>query len=236
MSSEASKSSPYAFYAFYQLYNHLNGSGNSNSPNENLSESERFLEVCKTLYPGQKVNPAERTSLFVTWKKKSKSSGDYVLRGCIGTFAKPPLVQGIEKYSLIAALQDHRFSPITKSELPFLKCSCNILQNFTTIYDSSKGDIYNWEIGLHGIELLFKHPRTGAVVSATFLPEVMPEQGWNKEETFFNLISKAGLGSHVEEVMDHYDEYFVEVIRYEGNKSAITYEDFKSQLTELKGQ
>lgn len=234
--SELPKNSPYAFYAFYQLYNHLNSSAHPSSSNSTETGNKRFLEICKALYPTVKLDPTEKTSLFVTWKKKSKHSGDYVLRGCIGTFAKPPVVQGIEKYSLIAALQDHRFSPITKNELPLLKCCCNILQNFTTIYDRTKGDIYDWEIGLHGIELLFKHPQTGSVVSATFLPDVMTEQGWDKEETFLNLIYKAGVSSHVQEIMDHYDQYFIEVIRYEGNKSAITYEGFEARLTKLKQQ
>ena len=134
----------------------------------------------------------------------------------------------------MAALQDNRFPPISKKELQLLKCSCNILQNFTTIYEGSKGDINDWEIGLHGIELFFKDPGSGITLSATFLPEVMSEQNWDKEETFLNLIYKAGVSSHLQEVLDHYEQYFVQVIRYEGNKSAITYEQFESQLEKLE--
>lgn len=230
MSSELTGSSPYAFYAFHQLYNHLNGNDKLQSPNS----TKTFLKICQTLYPDYKASPTEKASLFITWNKKSKKNDTYGLRGCIGTFAKPTLVHGIEKYSLIAALEDSRFPPISKSELKLLKCSCNILQNFTTIYGKSKGDIYNWEIGLHGIELLFKDPSSGITLSATFLPEVMSEHNWDKEETFLNLIYKAGVNSHLEEVLDHYDQYFVEVIRYEGNKSAITYEQFESGLLTLK--
>ena len=51
--------------------------------------------------------------LFVTWLK----DGD--LRGCIGTFAEDcKLGATLQRYSLIAALQDTRFPPIETSELP----------------------------------------------------------------------------------------------------------------------
>ena len=54
-----------------------------------------------------------KAPLFVTWMK----NGD--LRGCIGTFAEDgKLGETLARYSLIAALQDTRFSPIETSELP----------------------------------------------------------------------------------------------------------------------
>lgn len=43
-------------------------------------------------------------------------------------------------------------------------------------------------IGRHGI-ILRKDGR-----SATFLPQVAPEQGWNRETTLRHLAMKAGLG------------------------------------------
>lgn len=227
---ELSGTSPYAFFAFYTLYNYLNSNSQSHSP----TSVTEFLKICHRLYPDVKINPLEKSSLFITWNKKSKKLGKYSLRGCIGTFARPALVQGIETYSLVAALQDSRFPQISKSELPLLKCSCNILQNFTTIYEFSKGDINDWEIGVHGIELTFKDPSTGIKLNATFLPEVMEEQDWDKEETFLHLIYKAGVTTHLQEVLDHYEQYFVKVTRYEGNKSSITYEQFESQLGKLE--
>lgn len=229
MSSEVETSSPYAFYAFYTLYRALNG---ADSPAEKAS----FAEVCEKLYPDQSVDSKSSTSLFITWKKKARGRSDsgngYSLRGCIGTFAKLPVVKGIEKYSLVAALQDRRFPPINAGELSHLKCSCNILQNFETIYDG-KGDIYDWEVGMHGIELVFKNPQTGVICSSTFLPEVIPEQGWDKKETFLNLIEKAGVYSYANEVMEDYEQYFIKVIRYEGKKSAITFREFERRLAEL---
>lgn len=231
MSEDSSRGSPYAFYAFYTLYQSL---VNKTSPPQ---PEVSFAEICHKLYPNEKVDTHSSTSLFITWKKRSRGhavGGDnYSLRGCIGTFAKLPVVTGIQRYALIAAFQDKRFPPITAGEMTHLKCSCNILQNFETIYDG-KGDIYDWEIGVHGIELVFKHPQTGSHCSATFLPEVIPEQGWDKEETFLNLIEKAGVYSYAKEVLDDYQHHFVKVIRYEGNKSALSYAEFEDLLETLE--
>ncbi|CAI4052199.1 hypothetical protein SKDZ_15G4250 [Saccharomyces kudriavzevii ZP591] len=236
MSIEVAKgSSPYAFYAFYQLYSHLN-------PGKTIPLS--IEEIARKLYPNFKVDNHEKTSLFITWKKRSSkfhkentNKDNYILRGCIGTFAKMPITLGIEKYSLIAALEDRRFSPVQKKELKDLKCSCNILGRFKTIFqggDSPSGDIMDWELGKHGIELHFKHPKTGATCSATFLPDVMPEQHWNKEDTFVNLIEKAGYWGNISEVMNNFESYFIEVITYEGNKSSITFDEFEKQLKDIE--
>ena len=197
-------------------------------------------EIARILYPGFKIDYNEKTSLFITWKKKSNKhhrentdEGSYLLRGCIGTFAKMPIAHGIEKYSLIASLEDRRFSPIQKRELPDLKCSCNILSHFKIIFqggNNPNGDIFDWELGKHGIELYFKQPKTGTICSATFLPDVMPEQHWNKEDTFANLIEKAGYWGNISEIMNNFEIYFIKVIRYEGNKSSITFEEFEKKI------
>ncbi|SCV02775.1 LAME_0H05116g1_1 [Lachancea meyersii CBS 8951] len=216
-------SSPFAFYAFYQLYAYYHPGW----------EPKLSFDAVKQLYPNYVTGSKrtnEKTSLFITWKKKTSKSDDYDLRGCIGTFAKLPLLKGIEKYSLIAALQDHRFAPIGEKELPKLKCSCNILHSFQTIYGNKKGDIFDWDLGVHGIELTFKDPSTNRIMSATFLPEVMLEQGWNKEATFTNLIEKAGCLKDVDFLMGHYEEYFIEVVRYKGDKSQIRFDEFQRLL------
>ncbi|SCU82425.1 LADA_0C05182g1_1 [Lachancea dasiensis] len=220
------ESSPFAFYAFHQLDIHFHS---KDIPNLTFGEiQKRFYSDC--LLDKNKIN--EKSSLFITWKKRSKRSSVYELRGCIGTFAKLPLLRGIEKYSLVAALQDHRFPPIRVIELPQLECSCNILQNFRSIFSNHEGDIFDWELGTHGIELNFKDPKAGRIMSATFLPEVMPEQNWSKKDTFRNLIEKAGYLGDVDSLMDHYEDYFVEVIRYEGNKSQIKYDEYKDLMND----
>ena len=59
---------------------------------------------------------------------------DCDLRGCIGTFAEDgKLGETLARYSLIAAVQDTRFSPINAGELPQLRAEISILSNFEVI-------------------------------------------------------------------------------------------------------
>ena len=94
------------------------------------------------------------------------------LRGCIGTFKPGKLGETLKMYSLIAALQDRRFHPIQKEELPHLSVEVSLLQKFENIDHP-----YDWEVGVHGIEIEFKHQEK--VYRGTYLPHVAKEQGWN---------------------------------------------------------
>lgn len=230
--------SPYAFFAFYSLYKHFH------PYTKKLIDFDSTLNhTSKKLFPDEDVDYNEKHSLFITWKKQSKQLGNYddeeedgyQLRGCIGTFSASPLYYGLEKYSLIAALEDTRFSPISKKELPLLSCGCNILSDSSPIYTATTGgDIFDWEIGKHGVEVRFRYPkRNGKLLSATFLPDVMVEQKWDKLDTFMNLIQKAGVYDSMEEILENYEKYFIQVTRYEGHKSVITYDQFKSKFKEI---
>lgn len=156
-------------------------------------------------------NPDEPYALFVTWETTShlRSNKKPSLRGCIGTFSPLPLAQGLREYALIAALQDHRFSPIRESELPTLICGVSLLTPMTPISDP-----LGWTPGVHGIHISFPHPSThpyspssllshttghGArSLSATYLPEVCLDQGWTREECVKSAIQKAGYRGKVE--------------------------------------
>ena len=104
--------------------------------------------------------------LFVTWQK----DGD--LRGCIGTFDENgKLGSQLQRYSLIAALNDSRFEPVTEEELPSLRCEISLLSNFEKIENP-----LDWEIGKHGIEIEFAGTKGGKDIHrGTFLPNVAPE-------------------------------------------------------------
>ena len=52
------------------------------------------------------------------------------LRGCIGTFDNQYLCESLAEYALIAAIDDDRFQPISKVELPFLSVTVSLLTNF----------------------------------------------------------------------------------------------------------
>lgn len=79
--------------------------------------------------------------------------------------------------SLISALKDSRFSPITYTELVDLSCAVSILKNF-----EKRSHWMDWEVGTHGIWIEFMDNR-GSLQTATYLPEVC--QG--KNHVIFHL-------------------------------------------------
>jgi len=73
--------------------------------------------------------------------------------------------------SLAAALNDHRFIPVNKNELPNIKIEISVLSPLKKI--NSIDEII---LGKHGIYII-KGNRSG-----TFLPQVATETGWTKEK------------------------------------------------------
>eukprot|EP00559_Dactyliosolen_fragilissimus_P009756 CAMPEP_0184873528 /NCGR_PEP_ID=MMETSP0580-20130426/41896_1 /TAXON_ID=1118495 /ORGANISM="Dactyliosolen fragilissimus" /LENGTH=216 /DNA_ID=CAMNT_0027376447 /DNA_START=23 /DNA_END=673 /DNA_ORIENTATION=+ len=129
--------------------------------------------------------------LFVTWDKQSgKSDRHYALRGCIGTLSPKRLTNHLGDYALTSALHDTRFNPISISEIPKLRVAVSLLVNY-----ESCDHCYDWIIGTHGIIIKFIHD--SKQYSATFLPEVASEQGWDQATTISSLVRKAGFTSIV---------------------------------------
>jgi hypothetical protein len=125
------------------------------------------------------IPPAVREprGAFVTLKKRG------ALRGCIGYMSGiKPLYRTVIENTLNAALNDHRFPPVTKDETGQLEIEISVLTPLREV----PGPEY-FEVGRHGIQI-----RKG-VRSAVFLPQVAPEQGWDRETTFKYLCMKAGL-------------------------------------------
>ena len=114
---------------------------------------------------------------FVTLKEKGE------LRGCIGRMVPDtPLALTVARMAVQAALHDPRFSPVKSWELPSLEIEISVLTPFAPV--SGPGAV---AVGRDGV-LLEKDGR-----SAVFLPQVAPEQGWNREELLGHLCEKAGL-------------------------------------------
>lgn len=158
--------------------------------------------------------------LFVTWNTYDDDADpddeDVSLRGCIGTFESMDLHAAVPEYALISALSDHRFSPISKAELPTLQTAVTLLTDFEPVADP-----YDWEVGTHGIRLSFQD--RGRRYGATYLPDVASEQGWTKEETLFSLVRKAGwMGSQ-----SRFKEMELGVTRYQGSKAKMGYGEYK---------
>ncbi|KAG9346547.1 hypothetical protein JZ751_006858, partial [Albula glossodonta] len=144
--------------------NGLGGPGGSSSSNTNS------------------LSPTPGGPLFVTWK----IGRDKRLRGCIGTFSAMNLHSGLREYTLTSALKDSRFPPMTRDELPRLFCSVSLLTNFEDV-----GDYLDWEVGVHGIRIEFFNEK-GSKRTATYLPEVAKEQGWDHIQTIDSLLRKGG--------------------------------------------
>ena len=130
-----------------------------------------------------------KAGAFVTLKCKMNDDGLCVgrgddLRGCIGTIEPADSVYDtVALRAASAALEDTRFPhSVTVAELPFITIEISVLTPPVPV--KSAEEII---IGKHGIILNFGWSR------ATFLPQVAPEQGWDRETTLRHLAHKAGL-------------------------------------------
>ncbi|KAL7421076.1 hypothetical protein Q5752_003960 [Cryptotrichosporon argae] len=165
-------------------------------------------------------NADDSYALFVTWN--TVKHGHRSLRGCIGNFSPMPLAEGLREYALVSALNDHRFSPIRASELPHLAASVSLLTPF-----APAASPLAWDVGTHGLHITFRDPASPArSYSATYLPEVAGEQGWDREAAVMSLIRKAGYRGKV-----RVGDAVWETIRaktYESVKAAIDYKGYKA--------
>jgi len=131
-----------------------------------------------------------RAGAFVTLKCKMSDDGRCIgrgddLRGCIGTIEPTDSVYDtVATRAASAALEDSRFPhTVSVEELPFITLEISVLTPPVPV--KSAEEIV---IGKHGIILSVGWNR------ATFLPQVAPEQGWDRETTLRHLARKAGLG------------------------------------------
>ncbi|OSD04322.1 alport syndrome [Trametes coccinea BRFM310] len=172
--------------------------------------------------------PDGKYPLFVTWNTRSSRPGrPHKLRGCIGTFEPQPLQDGLAEYALISAFRDHRFRKIEEWELENLECSVSLLTDFEDV-----GSYLDWEVGVHGIYITFPHPSLiPHTFSATFLPHVAEEQGWDKIETIDSAIRKAGWSGRISEDLRR----ALKVRRYQSRSCAVSWEDYAQWRTDNGG-
>jgi AmmeMemoRadiSam system protein A len=121
---------------------------------------------------------AEMGSCFVTLHTITGN-----LRGCIGNIiAHEPLGENIAHNAVNSAFNDPRFPSLEPEELGNVEIEVSVLTPPCAI-DAPEDFI----IGKHGI-ILECRGRT-----AVFLPQVAPEQNWDREDTLTHLCYKAGL-------------------------------------------
>lgn len=150
--------------------------------------------------------------LFVTWK----IGRDKRLRGCMGTFSHLNLHAGLREYAATSAFKDSRFQPVGSEELARLSVSVSILRHF-----EEGRDYKDWDINKHGIRIDFCNER-GARKTATYLPGVASEQGWDHDKTIDSLLRKGGYKGVVNNEMRR----SVKLTRYQSEQASVSYSEY----------
>jgi hypothetical protein len=126
---------------------------------------------------GLTPNLARPGAAFVTLTQAGQ------LRGCIGSLvAVEPLALSVARNAVNAATKDPRFPAVRAEDVPQLHIKISVLTPPEPLED-----IKAFVPGKHGL-ILQKDGRRGL-----FLPEVMVEEKWDREQTLANLCRKAGL-------------------------------------------
>ncbi|KAJ9443721.1 hypothetical protein DIPPA_19243 [Diplonema papillatum] len=177
-----------------------------------LHTLEAYFQKDRTGGPTDAEVPAQHRvyGMFVSYEDKNGHN-----MGCIGTFSEGLLRETIGKYALVAALEDTRFEPIGLETLPAVMCKVTLLSQMlpAPAWDE-------WVLGQHGIYITLRE--AGRRYTATFLPDVAPSQGWDKTETFRQLLRKSGY--RAAPTVDVFKR--CEVLTYEGSKADITYAEY----------
>ncbi|MCK5483238.1 MAG: AmmeMemoRadiSam system protein A [Gemmatimonadetes bacterium] len=133
--------------------------------------------------PEPEIEPAlqalrEPRAAFVTIRRVATGR----LRGCRGECpARSALPECVRRVSVSAALDDPRFPPVTRAELPALRFEISAL---TTPEPIQPEDVV---VGTHGLLL------HGEAALGLLLPQVPAEQGWDRESFLDGLCYKAGV-------------------------------------------
>jgi len=154
------------------------------------AEKNELLRIAKTsvetavkegkLYdlPAEKFDSlTQERGAFVTLKKHGE------LRGCIGYVAPmKPLATTVRDVAAFAALRDSRFPPVTAQELADIRLEISVLSPLRRVLDLKQ----------------VRTGRDGLVVKkgdyeGLLLPQVAPEQGWDRMTFIQQTCLKAGL-------------------------------------------
>lgn len=158
-----------------------------------LNEVERaeLLQLARTtieVYLNEKRIPSYETEnphflqqggAFVTLRKQGQ------LRGCIGYMAaERPIYETVQEMAVSAATKDPRFPAVQAQELAQLTIEISLLSPMERVTDTNR-----IVVGKHGLLI-----RRGWY-QGVLLPQVAPEQGWDREAFLQGVCYKAGLPS-----------------------------------------
>jgi AmmeMemoRadiSam system protein A len=119
----------------------------------------------------------EKSGVFVTLKYKGG------LRGCIG-YVEPikPLYIGVRDNAVNAAVKDYRFLPVKENELTDIDIEVSVMTPLTEVEN-----VEDIEVGRDGLYI------EGLGKGGLLLPQVAPEQGWDRDQFLDGVCNKAGL-------------------------------------------
>eukprot|EP00455_Lapot_gusevi_P047284 TRINITY_DN6365_c0_g1_i2.p1 TRINITY_DN6365_c0_g1~~TRINITY_DN6365_c0_g1_i2.p1 ORF type:complete len:112 (-),score=18.88 TRINITY_DN6365_c0_g1_i2:13-348(-) len=100
-------------------------------------------------------------------------------------------------------------------EIARLQCGISLLTDFEDAEHA-----FDWEVGKHGIQISFDLGDRS--YSATYLPEVAPEQGWNQLECLQSLVRKAGYNGELDQNLVE----SISLVRYQSSKCTLSYADY----------
>ena len=120
---------------------------------------------------------SEARAAFVTIR-----GPDGRLRGCMGEWpARRSLPECVRRVAVRAALDDPRFEPLTREELPSVRLEISVLTESRTV------EPHEVEVGRHGLVVTTRHG------SGLLLPQVPVAYGWDRHHFLEELCAKAGV-------------------------------------------
>ncbi len=157
-----------------------------------MIDKERLLTVARqtieAVTAGRRPGPFSSSSAVLTEKRGAfvtlHEGGE--LRGCIGYVrAIKPLLETIVEMAEAAALHDPRFQPVQDGEAARLHIEISVLSPMQ-LADTPE----QVQVGVHGV-MVERDFHSGLL-----LPQVAPEQGWDREMLLTHACLKAGLPGH----------------------------------------
>jgi AmmeMemoRadiSam system protein A len=142
-----------------------------------LTLQSYFDNGAKAVDDISRVSLLEKKAAFVSLHNRED------LRGCIGQlYPDRELYKIVQNCVLSAALEDSRFAPVRREELPDLNIEISVLSPFHRIRD-----IQEIQIGKHGIYLV------SGGFQGLLLPQVAANYGWDRLTFLQQTSRKAGL-------------------------------------------
>ena len=185
------------------------------------------------------------------------SSSSYELRGCIGSLSPLPVATALTKYALLSALRDQRFAPIHPSEVSLLRVAVSLLVEYEDcqhVYDWQVGihgiviqfskptssdmnnHLHHRKAHCHSTATTIPQQQQSAhshlrqqqhPYSATYLPEVALEQGWDQVAAVASLIRKAGYTHDITPSLLQN----IHCTRYQSSKVRLTFDEYLHMIS-----